>query len=52
MRDGRDDPAGRVGFLDELAQDRGELRLVDVAGVQVVLDLLEGEVGDADFSDA
>jgi hypothetical protein len=25
LRDGRHEPAGRVGVLDELAQDRGEL---------------------------
>ncbi|WP_318199205.1 hypothetical protein [Streptomyces sp. SCL15-4] len=41
MRHGRHEPAGRVGVLDELAQDRGELLLVDVVGAKVVLDLLE-----------
>lgn len=39
---------GRVGVHTELAQDRGKLRLVDVAGVEVVLDLLEGQGGDGD----
>lgn len=50
LRQGRDEPAGRVGVLDELAQDRGELLLVDVVGAEVVLDLLESKRGDADGS--
>lgn len=40
--------AGDVDVLLDLAQDRGELAGVDVVGSQVVLDLLEGELGDAD----
>lgn len=39
--------AGGVDVLLELAQDPGEFAGVDVVGVQVVLDLLEGELGDA-----
>lgn len=45
---GRHVAAGRVGVLDELVQDRGELLLVDVVGAEVVLDLLEGQRGDPD----
>ncbi|MFE2491758.1 hypothetical protein ACFXGR_53070 [Streptomyces mirabilis] len=41
LREGRHEPAGRVGVLAQLAQDRGELRRVDVVGGEVVLDLLE-----------
>src|SRR5690606_15818211 len=48
LRHGRGEAAGRVGVLDELAQDRGELLLVDVVGAKVVLDLLEGQRGDPD----
>ncbi|MFF3140248.1 hypothetical protein ACFVRU_00570 [Streptomyces sp. NPDC057927] len=48
LREGRHEPAGRVGVLAQLAQDRGELRRVDVVvGGEVVLDLLERELGDA-----
>lgn len=49
-RDGREqlrehaDQAAGGGVLDERAQDRGELRPVDVVGGEVVLDLLEGEL--------
>ncbi|WP_328435486.1 hypothetical protein [Streptomyces sp. NBC_00425] len=32
LRDGRHEPAGRVGVLAQLAQDRRELRRVDVVG--------------------
>lgn len=48
LREGGEETTGDVGVLDELAQDRGELRGVDVVGVEVVLDLLQGELGDAD----
>ncbi len=48
LREDRDESAGQVGVLDELAQERGELPLVDVGSAQVVLDLLEGELDDAD----
>ncbi|MFK4228015.1 hypothetical protein [Streptomyces sp. NPDC019890] len=41
-------PAGRVGVLGQLAQDRGELVRVDVVAGEVVLDLLEGQGGDPD----
>ncbi|MFE2498855.1 hypothetical protein [Streptomyces scopuliridis] len=46
LRDGWHEPAGRVGVLDELAQGRVELCCVDVVGGEVVLDLLEGRLGD------
>lgn len=46
-RQGRDEAAGRVGVLDEFAQDRGELLLVDIVGAEVVLDLPESQRGDA-----
>lgn len=48
LRQGRDEAAGRVGVLDELAQECGEFLLVDVAGAEVVLDLLHGQGVDAD----
>ncbi|MFG2358355.1 hypothetical protein [Streptomyces sp. NPDC048521] len=48
LRDTGHEAAGRVGVLDDLAQDRGELLLVDVVGGEVVLDLLEGQRGDPD----
>uniref|UniRef100_UPI0037DD9A18 hypothetical protein n=1 Tax=Streptomyces sp. WAC05458 TaxID=2487412 RepID=UPI0037DD9A18 len=48
LRDGRHEPAGRVGVLDEFTQDRGQLLLVDVVGAKVGLDLLEGQRSDPD----
>ncbi len=48
LREHREETAGDVDVLLELAQDRGELAGVDVVGVQVVLNLLEGELGDAE----
>jgi hypothetical protein len=44
----RDEATGRVGVLDELAQDRGELLAVDVVGGEVALDLLERQGDNAD----
>jgi hypothetical protein len=46
LREHADQATGRVGVLAQLAQDRGELLLVDVVGGEVVLDLLEGQGSD------
>lgn len=48
LRERGDDATGRVGVHDELTQDRSKLRLVDVVRFEVVLDLLESKLGDAD----
>jgi hypothetical protein len=48
LREGGEEAAGDVDVLLELTQDRGELAGVDVVGGQVVLDLLDGQCGDAD----
>ncbi|MFC9534477.1 hypothetical protein ACFT38_28620 [Streptomyces sp. NPDC056975] len=45
LREHREAAAGHVDVLLELAQDRGEFLTVDVVGVQIVLDLLKGELG-------
>ncbi len=48
LREHREVAAGDVDVLLKLAQDRGEFAGIDVVGGQVVLDLLEGELGDAE----
>lgn len=48
LREHRKKATRHVDVLLELAQDRGERAGVDVVGVQIAPDLLEGELGDAE----